>query len=71
MLTLRSVIPAESHLAQAEAYSRLDQTERAIEQLQLARQAGDGGFYVQSVIDARLHDLKDRQAREKAAEPEQ
>jgi len=64
-------LQAESHLAQAEAYSRLDQTERAIEQLQLARQAGDGGFYVQSVIDARLHDLKDRQAREKAAEPEQ
>lgn len=59
---------AESHLAQAEAYYRQDQTDRAIEQLQLARQSGDGDFYTQSVIDARLHDLRDLQSREKAAE---
>lgn len=56
---------AEEHLAQAEAYIRLDQRPLAIEQLQLARQAGDGGFYTQSVVDAKLRDLKDQESREK------
>ncbi len=56
----------EEHLAQAEAYSRLDQPNQAIEQLQLARQAGDGDFYSLSVVDARLRDLKELQAREQS-----
>jgi predicted Zn-dependent protease len=30
----------------------------AIEQLQLARSAGDGDFYQLSVVDARLKDLR-------------
>jgi len=55
---------AEEHLAQAEAYIKLDQPPQAIEQLQLARQAGDGNFYTQSVIDARLRDLKEQISRE-------
>ncbi|MDR3394794.1 MAG: M48 family metalloprotease [Parasulfuritortus sp.] len=56
---------AEEHLAQAEAYIRLDQQPQAIEQLQLAQRSGDGDFYTQSVIDARLRDLKEQEAREK------
>lgn len=53
---------SEEHLAQAEAYVRLDLRSQAIEQLQLARQAGDADFYTMSVVDARLHDLKERDA---------
>ncbi|MDD4882555.1 MAG: M48 family metalloprotease [Gallionellaceae bacterium] len=55
---------AEGHLAQAEAHIRLDQPALAMEQLQLARQAGDGDFYTMSVVDARLRELKEREQRE-------
>lgn len=56
---------AEGHLAQAEAHIRLDQPERAMEQLQLARQAGDGDFYTLSMVDARLRELREREQRER------
>jgi predicted Zn-dependent protease len=56
---------SEEHLAQAEAYIRLDQPVQAIEQLQLAQQSKDGDFYTQSVVDARLREMKEQQAREK------
>jgi predicted Zn-dependent protease len=59
---------AEEHLAQAEAYIRLDQRPLAIEQLQLARQSGDGDFYTQSVVDAKLRDLRDQESREKGSQ---
>lgn len=55
---------AEGHLAQAEAHLRLDQPSLALEQLQLARQAGDGDFYTLSMVDARLRELRDREQRE-------
>jgi predicted Zn-dependent protease len=61
---------AEEHLAQAEAYVRLDQPPQAIEQLQLAQRSGDGDFYTQSIVDARLRELKAQQAREKKPEAE-
>lgn len=54
----------EGHLAQAEAHIRNDQPSQALEQLQLARQAGDGDFYVQSMVDARLRELRERQLRD-------
>ncbi|NTV96843.1 MAG: M48 family metallopeptidase [Thiobacillus sp.] len=56
---------AEGHLAQAEAHILLDQPAQAMEQLQLARQAGDGDFYTLSVVDARLRELREREQREK------
>jgi len=37
----------------------------AIQQLQLARDAGDADFYTLSAVDARLRDLRTRQAEEK------
>jgi predicted Zn-dependent protease len=37
----------------------------AIEQLQLARSAGDGDFYQLSVVDARLKELRTAFAQEK------
>ena len=37
---------------------------QAIEQLQFAQRAGDGNFYEQSVVDARLRELKKQQAEE-------
>lgn len=55
---------AEGHLAQAEAHVRLDQPSLAQEQLQLARQAGDGDFYTLSMVDARLRELREREQRE-------
>lgn len=54
----------EGHLAQAEAHIRLDQPSQAVEQLHLARQAGDGDFYTLSMVDARLRELKEREQRE-------
>lgn len=55
---------AEGHLAQAEAHIRQDQPSLALEQLQLARQAGDGDFYTLSMVDARLRELREREQRE-------
>ncbi len=57
---------AEGHLAEAEALLRLDLPSRAMEQLQQARRAGDGDFFTQSRIDARLRELRAAEAREAA-----
>jgi len=40
------------------AGNAMDELTAAIEQLQLARSAGDGDFYQLSVVDARLKDLR-------------
>ncbi len=54
------------HQAQAEAYYLRGNLPGAIEQLQLARAAGDGSFYDLSMIDARLRDLRtERQIEQK------
>lgn len=49
---------AEQHRAQAEAYVLQGQLPAAVMQLELAQKAGDGNFYAQSQIDARLRELK-------------
>jgi predicted Zn-dependent protease len=46
------------HQAQAEYYALQGSLPAAIEQMQLARAAGDGDFYQLSVVDARLKDLR-------------
>jgi predicted Zn-dependent protease len=46
------------HQAQAEVYALQGSLPAAIEQLTLARTAGDGDFYQQSVADARLKELR-------------
>jgi beta-barrel assembly-enhancing protease len=46
------------HQAQAEVYYLQGNLPAAIEQLQLARSAGDGNFYELSMVDARLRDLR-------------
>jgi len=46
------------HQAQGEAYALQGSLPAAIEQLQLARLAGDGDFYQLSVVDARLKELR-------------
>jgi len=48
----------QQHRALAEAYFRLGNVRTAIEQLLLAQKAGDGDFYVQSSVDARLRELR-------------
>lgn len=50
------------HQAQAEVYALQGSLPAAIEQLQLARSAGDGDFYQLSVVDARLKDLRAQHA---------
>ena len=52
------------HQAQAEAYLVQGLLDPAIQQLEIARQAGDGDFYQQSQVDARLRELKQRKADE-------
>ena len=52
------------HHAQAEAYALQGSLPAAIEQLQIARSAGDGDFYQLSVIDARLKELRAQHAQE-------
>ena len=52
------------HQAQAEVYVLQGSLPAAIEQLQLARTAGDGDFYQLSVVDARLKDLRSQHAAE-------
>ena len=54
----------QQHRAQAEAYMADGQLNAAIEQLELARKAGDGDFYEQSQVDARLRELKQRKVEE-------
>ncbi|MEW5770094.1 MAG: M48 family metalloprotease [Pseudomonadota bacterium] len=55
---------ARAHLAQAEVYVLEDRIGPAIEQLQLAQGQRGTDFYTQSIIDARLRELKERQAGE-------
>jgi predicted Zn-dependent protease len=50
------------HQAQGEYYAIQGSLPAAIEQLQLARTAGDGDFYQLSVVDARLKELRSQQA---------
>jgi predicted Zn-dependent protease len=45
------------HQAQAEAYVLRGSLLGAIEQLQIAQRAGDGDFYQQSAVEARLREL--------------
>ena len=52
------------HQAQAEVYVLQGSLPAAIEQLQLARGAGDGDFYQLSVVDARLKELRAQHAQE-------
>lgn len=53
----------QQHQALAEKYAMDGAYQAAIEQLQIARKAGDGDFYTLSEVDARLHQLE-RQFRE-------
>jgi predicted Zn-dependent protease len=52
------------HQAQAEVYVLQGALPAAIEQLSLARAAGDGDFYQLSVVDARLKDLRAQHSQE-------
>ncbi len=52
------------HQAQAEVYALQGSLPAAIEQLQLARSAGDGDFYQLSVVDAKLKELRAQYAQE-------
>jgi predicted Zn-dependent protease len=52
------------HQAQAEVYVLQGSLPAAIEQLQLSRAAGDGDFYQNSVVDARLKELRAQHARD-------
>lgn len=52
------------HQAQGEAYALQGSLPAAIEQLQIARTAGDGDFYQLSMVDARLKELRARHAEE-------
>ncbi len=52
------------HQAQAELYLLRGSVPAAIEQLQLARAAGDGNFYELSTVEARLKELRARHAQE-------
>lgn len=51
---------AAQHRAQAEVYALRGSLPAAIEQLELARRAGDADFYELSAIDARQRELKQR-----------
>ena len=53
------------HRAQAEVYVLRGSLPAAIEQLELARKAGDGDFYLLSAVDARLRELQRRMLEEK------
>lgn len=59
------------HRAQAEAYALQGQLLPAIEQLQLAQKAGDGDFFDNSQVDARLRELKKLQMEEAKERREQ
>lgn len=52
--------PLLSHQAQAEAFVRLGNLTAAIEQLQIALKQGGGDFYQQSIVEARLKELRSR-----------
>ncbi|MEY4592288.1 MAG: hypothetical protein RIR18_1183 [Pseudomonadota bacterium] len=52
------------HRAQGEFYALQEKTAAAVEQFQIAQQAGDGDFYEMSMIDARLQVLKRKRIEE-------
>lgn len=52
----------QQHRAQAEAYALQGQVPAAVEQLELAQKSGDGNFYEQSQVDARLREMRKRMA---------
>jgi predicted Zn-dependent protease len=52
------------HQAQAEVYLLQGSLPAAIEQLQFAQSAGDGNFYEQSAVDAKLKELRAEHARD-------
>lgn len=52
------------HRAQAEFYALQGQLGEAVEQLMLAQRSRDGNFYEQSVVDARLRELRKQQMEE-------
>lgn len=54
----------QQHRALAEVYVLQGQLMEAIDQLQLAQKANDGNFYEHSQVDARLREIKVRQAEE-------
>ena len=54
----------QQHRAQAESYLLQGQLVLAVEQMELAQKSGDGNFYEQSQVDARLRELKKRMADE-------
>jgi len=53
------------HKAQAEVYVLQGSLPAAIEQLELARSAGDGDFYLHSEVDARLREVRAADAQER------
>ncbi len=55
----------QQHRAQAELYALQGLVTEAIEQLQLAQKAPDGDFFEHSRVDARLRELRVRDAEEK------
>lgn len=55
---------SQQHSALAEAYALQGQLAAAVEQLQIAQKAGDGDFYELSAVDARLREMRARQAEE-------
>ena len=54
--------------AQSESYYRKFNLKRAIEQMDFATKAKDGNFYEQSIVEARLKELRRLQENEKLAE---
>lgn len=54
--------------AQGESYYRQYNLKRAIEQMEFATKAKDGNFYEQSIVEARLKELRRLQENEKLAE---
>ena len=58
----------EQHRALAEKYARDGAWGSAVEQLKLARDAGDADFYTLSEVDARLHQMERQYKEEKVEE---
>jgi predicted Zn-dependent protease len=56
------------HRAQAEVYVLYGTYRAAVEQLELARRAGDGDFYELSAVDARLREIRNRADEERRSE---
>ena len=54
--------------AQGEAYYRQYNLQKAIEQMELAAKAKDGNFYQQSIVEARLKELRRLEENEKLAD---